>query len=80
MSLLLLIFFIIMSFHVHITNTANDTYKRLDFIIRNSEHLNDKYIYALSLVFNGIVRSKVEYASIIWSPVHKSNQNQIEQI
>jgi hypothetical protein len=67
-----------MSFHVHITNIVNDAYKRLGFIMINSKCLND--IYALSLLFNGIVRSKLEYASIIWFPVHKSYQNQIEQI
>jgi hypothetical protein len=67
-----------MYFHVHIANIFNDAYKRLGFAMRNSQHLND--IHALSLLFNGIVRSKLEYASIIWSPVHKSYQNQIEQV
>jgi hypothetical protein len=67
-----------MSFYVHITNIINGAYKMLDFIMRNSKHLND--VYALGLLFIGTVRSKLEYASIIWSPVHKSHQNQIEQI
>jgi hypothetical protein len=69
-----------MSIHVHITNIVNDTHKRFGFIMRNSEHLNDTYV--ISLLFNDIVRSKLEYDSSIWSPVglHKSYQNQIQQI
>jgi hypothetical protein len=61
-----------MSFHVHIANIVKNAYKRVGF-----EKLIS--IYALSLPCNGIVRSKLEHASIIWSPVHKSYQNQIEQ-
>jgi hypothetical protein len=59
-----------MSFHVHIANIVNNAYKRLGFAMRNSKHVNDAY--ALSFLFNGIVRSKLEYASIIWSPVHSA--------
>jgi hypothetical protein len=67
-----------MSFHVHIADIVNDACKRLGFVMRNSKHLND--IYAPNLLFNGRVRSILVYASIIRCPVHKSYQNQIEQI
>jgi hypothetical protein len=66
-----------MSFHVHTANIVNDACKRLGFVMRNSKHQND--IHALSHLFNGIVRRKREYASIIWSPEHKTHHNQIEQ-
>jgi hypothetical protein len=66
-----------MSFHIHIINIV-EVAKKLGSVMKNLKHLNDTY--ALSPLFNGIIRSKLENASIIWSSVHKPFQNQIEQI
>lgn len=67
-----------LSFAVHIEKLANDAYKSLGFIMRNSRELSN--IQSLMLLFNALVRSKMEYACVIWSPFYQSHINKLEKI
>jgi len=67
-----------MSFEKHTSQIVNDAYKKLGFIIRNAKCFNN--IYCISVLYNSMVRSKLEYASVIWSPRYQSQQKRIEQI
>lgn len=54
------------TFHSHINNIINLSYKSLGFVMRNSCKFKVKTIIIL---YNSIVRSKLEYAAVIWNPV-----------
>jgi hypothetical protein len=70
---------LIMCLSMYILQKSQYAYKKLlGFVMRNSKHLND--VYAISFLLNGTARSKPVYASIKQSPVHKSYQNQIQDI
>ena len=55
-----------MSFAAHIDATVNGAMRALGFIIRNSKHFDD--LETVKLLYFAFVRSKLEYASVIWSP------------
>lgn len=67
-----------LTYHKHIFNITNDALKNLGFIIRNSKNFNNTS--SLILLFNCLVRARLEYASVIWSPHCISLSNQIEKI
>lgn len=54
------------AFDVHINKLTNDCFKTLDFIIRNSRDLQD--LNVIKLLFIAYVRSRFDYACIVWSP------------
>lgn len=55
-----------LSFSAHITTITAAAYKMLGFVIRNTKHFSD--LHAMSSLFNAFVRSKLEYASVVWCP------------
>ncbi|KAJ3655417.1 hypothetical protein Zmor_014549 [Zophobas morio] len=50
----------------------------LGFIMRNGRMFND--IMALKTLYYGFVVSKLEYGSIVWSPLYLSHQLQLERV
>lgn len=66
------------SFNCHIDKIVNEAYRNLGFIFRNSSELRN--IFSLIMLFNCLVRSKLEYLSQIWSPYFQYQQNKIEII
>lgn len=69
-----------LSFVAHIDYIVGNAYKNLGFIIRNSKHFTD--LSTLALLFNSFVRSKLEYAAVVWNPqfgVHISNLERVQR-
>lgn len=67
-----------LSFKYHIDNLVNAGNKLLGFVIRNTRYFTD--IATSLLLFNSLVRSKLEYASEIWNPSYNTCDNSIERI
>ena len=67
-----------LSFVYHVSMVTAAAYKNLGFIIRNTKFFSD--INSLKLLFNAFVRSKLEYASIVWSPGYDQHISSIEQV
>lgn len=67
-----------LSFTDHIQANVADTYKALGFIIRNSHEFSDNN--TLKLLYYSFVRSKLEYACLIWNPLYNVHINNIESV
>lgn len=67
-----------LTFKNHIQKVANDSFKILGFIIRNSHNFREKL--TLTTLYNSYVRSKLEFGAIIWSPFYKRQIKQIEKV
>ena len=55
-----------LSFNTHIVNIVNESYRFLGFIARLGKDFNNTD--TLRQLFNSYVRSKLEYATVIWNP------------
>ena len=67
-----------LSFICHIENTVNNAFKVLGFIIRNSRHFMKTE--TLRHLYHALVRSKLEYASVVWCPAYNIHVNSLEKI
>lgn len=67
-----------LSFIPHINDLAATCFRSLGFIIRNSRDFSN--IHTLKLLFYAFVRSKIEYASVVWSPYYQSHVNRLERV
>jgi hypothetical protein len=67
-----------LSFHEHILSLAADCYRRLGFVIRNLRNFNDPL--AIKLVYNALVRTKLEAASIVWLPYESTYALMLEKV
>lgn len=67
-----------LTFNDHITIVTDKAYKSLGFIIRNSKSFTD--INTLILLFNAFVRSKLDYAAVVWDPYYEIHKTSIEKI
>ncbi|RZC40962.1 RVT 1 domain containing protein, partial [Asbolus verrucosus] len=67
-----------LNFSVHIDNIVSASYKSLGFLIRNSCYF--KNTKTLINLYYGLVRSKLEYASVVWSPYYKTYMLKLENV
>ena len=67
-----------LSFNFHVNEIIKTSYKNLGFITRNSREFTD--IGGLMLLFNALVKSKLEYASIVWQPGYNIYTDSLENI
>lgn len=67
-----------LSFKLHIGNIVLKGLRLLGFIKRNTKHINDTK--ALLCLYNCLVRSTLEYCSVIWSPCYACHISRIEQV
>lgn len=67
-----------LNFNKHIENIVLSSYKNLGFVIRNSNGFDD--IQLLNSLYNAFVKSKLEYASLIWNPGYIKYCNSIENV
>lgn len=67
-----------LTFNLHIDNMVSRAFRLLGFVIRNS--CNFKNEKTLVRLFNVYVRSVIEYASLIWSPLYDVHINTIEKV
>lgn len=58
--------------------TIKSAYRNLGFVPRNSK--NFKNMETLKLLYCSFVRSKLEYAAIVWSPIYNNYQTAFEKV
>lgn len=67
-----------LTFSDHILMLTSTGYKLLGFVLRTCKQFQNPE--AMTSMFNGIVRTKLEYASDVWSPYQQKYIGLIEQI
>lgn len=67
-----------LTFIPHLNYIIPKTFSTLYFIRRNTAQFTDPYIK--KIIYSSFVRSKLEYASFIWSPTANIHINRIEKI
>lgn len=67
-----------LTFVPHILHIANSAMKILGFIIRNTRDFTR--IDCVKLLFYSLVRSKLEYCSVIWKPYHQTYIDLLESV
>lgn len=67
-----------LSFTRHIECITASAYKSLGFVVRNMRDFQNSD--TLCVLFNTFVRSKLEYASIVWSPIYNVHITSLEKI
>lgn len=67
-----------LDFRPHYARCTNKAMRTLGFISRFAKHFRDKQ--SLKLLYVALVRTHVEYASIIWSPRHAKYIKSIERV
>ena len=72
------VFDVKLSFSEHINTLTSDAVKLLGFIIRNSSSINNEAI--IKLLYYSLVRSKLEYAAIVWYPHYTKYIHDIENV
>lgn len=67
-----------LTFNEHISNTVSAAARALGYLIRSSGHWTEPNTYCL--LFNTFIRSRTEYARIIWNPYYDKYNTEIESI
>jgi hypothetical protein len=67
-----------LNFNLHIFSVINKAYRNLGFIIRQSHNFHS--ISTLKSLYVSLVRSNLEFASIVWSPYFAVHINSIEKV
>ena len=67
-----------LSFFLHIKKVCNQSFKLFGIVFRNTKHF--RYSHSFKIIFNSLVRSKVEYCSIIGSPHVQHQSDNIERV
>lgn len=67
-----------LSFGDHVDSVCSSSLKALGFIIRQSSEFQD--IKCIKRLYYAFVRSRLEYASLIWNPHYEEQMNQIEKV
>ncbi|KAF9808149.1 hypothetical protein SFRURICE_008652 [Spodoptera frugiperda] len=55
-----------LTFHDHIATVAKQSFQRLGFVLRNCRDF--RTAHAIKVIFNALVRSKLETSSCVWNP------------
>ena len=67
-----------LSFNKHIDKVVKTSLKTLGFLIRSSTSF--KNTHTLSLLFSSLVKSRLNYAAIVWSPSYNNSITRIESV
>ena len=67
-----------LSFNQHVDNVVPKAFRLLGFIKRNTKHINDTK--AIMCLYNCLVRSVLEYASVIWTPSYTIHKDRLERV
>lgn len=65
------------TFHDHVVRLTQRNLKMLGFVCRNS---NDLSVDVLKTLYVSLVRSSLEYASVVWSPFYRAYVDIIERV
>lgn len=66
------------SFQSHLNYTLSKSYSMLAFVRRFSSDFSDPY--TLKTLFTSLVRSRLEYAVIIWRPYYSCHISRLERV
>lgn len=67
-----------LSFKDHINSITKSAYKKLGFVLRNARAFTS--IETLKTLYVSFVRSGLEYASTVWSPIYSNMSCELEKI
>lgn len=67
-----------LSFVSHINNVIGEALRNYGFIVRCTRDFND--IEVLKTLYNSYVRSRLEYASVVWAPEYNVHIESIERV
>jgi hypothetical protein len=67
-----------LSFTNHIESIVNSSFKSLGFVSRNGREFSN--VDTLKLLYFSYVRSHLEYASIVWSPMYSIQISFLERV
>ncbi len=67
-----------LNFQSHIGKVVTSSWKMFGFVTRSSRNLYS--IKAIKAIFFSLVRSRLEYASLVWSPIHQVYSTKIDKI
>lgn len=67
-----------LTFVHHVNSTVATSFKALGFVVRNMRDFNNTH--TSKLLYYSLVRSKLEYASIVWNPIYNMHIVAIEKI
>ncbi|CAG5090732.1 Protein of unknown function [Cotesia congregata] len=67
-----------LTFQPHINKVLKGSWKMLGFVTRSSRNLHT--IKAMKSIYYSLLRSRLEYASIVWSPIYDVYSNKIDKI
>jgi hypothetical protein len=67
-----------LSFTDHIESIVNSSFKSLGFVLRNGKEFSD--VDTLKLLYFTCVRSRLEYASLVWSPMYNNHIASLERV
>lgn len=67
-----------LKFDLHIESIKNQALRNLGFLIRQSYYL--KNIQSLKILYNAFVKSKLEYASVVWNPINIGPKQILEKV
>lgn len=67
-----------LDFHTHINKICKSAYKMLGFVMRTASQFDN--VRVARVLYNAYVRSKLEYAAVIWNPYEEKYILMIEKI
>uniref|UniRef100_A0A6P7F1F3 Uncharacterized protein LOC114325552 n=1 Tax=Diabrotica virgifera virgifera TaxID=50390 RepID=A0A6P7F1F3_DIAVI len=67
-----------LNFCAHFDYVNNQAFKMLGFIIRTSRCLHN--INSIRLIYISLVRSVLEYCSVVWSPTYEVHIEKLEKV
>lgn len=67
-----------LKFNDHVAITAKESYRRLGFVLRNANDFRDPHV--IRLLYNTLVRSKLEASVCVWNPYHDSYTTMLEKV
>ena len=67
-----------LTFVQHIEEVASSAYKSLGFILRQAKHFTN--FNTLTTLYKTFVRSRLEYACVVWSPFYDVHISSFEKV
>lgn len=67
-----------LTFNIHIDEVSRGALKSLGFLLRSTEGFNSPL--CLTALYMSLVKSKINYASQIWSPIHQVHIRRLENV
>lgn len=67
-----------LAFNIHINTIVSEASKTYGFIVRNSREFSN--LETLKMLYCCYVRSKLEYASLVWTPHYNVHVNDLESV